>query len=440
MTIDSGLVECGAPRLSLEGLGVTDVDEAEALVDEVMARFAPDPLPIYQRLLADGPFAEGFRDTFGTGETTVRIARSFPMPEAPTLMALSYEAVKECLFDQARFNGDIYDDFGASERDQGHLALPLMEGPPHQRMRKLLAQGLNPRSIQTWQDRMVRPVVTGLLDRCAIGAPIDMARLFCRPLPGAAVGAVLGLPNEDLTAFNLLAFLSFTGPMNAEGKKAELILANYFDAHVEHRRGLSEADLAPRDDIISLLVKARLGEDRLSNREIVPNLFFLLFAGSDTTYLTLCNAMYYLVEVPGLFETLKSDRSRIKGFLEEVLRLNPPGPVIGRRAKVDTEVAGVPIKRRDAIAINLLMANRDPAAWDQPDTFDLNRPLGQLHLTFGFGPHMCPGMHLSRLEMTVGLNELLDRVDEISWAPGVGRPEFVGVGSRAIEHTQVVLR
>lgn len=427
-----------APRLSLDGLNVTSVDEAEELMDQIARRFDPDQLPAYRELLKQGPFARGVGHVFSGPGATATTARNFPMPEAPTLMALSYEAVKECLFDQTRFNGKVYDDFGAAER--GEIGLPLMEGPSHLRLRKLLAQGLNPRSVQFWEDRMVRPVVRALLDQVVPGAPVDFARAFCRPLPGAAVGAVLGLSADDLAAFNLLAFLSFTGPFSAEGKKAEQILAQYFGEHIAARRALPETELEEQQDIISLMVKARVGEDRLSDREIVPNLFFFLFAGSDTTYLTLCNILYYLIEEPDVHAAVRADRSKVKNLIEETLRLNPPGPVIGRRAKIDTEVSGFPIAENTVIAINLLMANHDPAAWERPDEFVLDRPLGQLHLAFGFGPHMCPGMHLSRLEMTIGVNEILDRFQSIEWAPDAGRPNMVGIGGRAIEHTRVVLR
>jgi len=430
--------KANTPRLNLQGLAVSSVDQAEAMVDEIMQRFDPDPLPIYKRLLAEaGPFVRGFAYSFGHGELRTTIARGAPMPEANTLMALSYDAVKECLFDQVRFRGN-YDDFGAMQRD-GQTGLPMLEGLPHQRLRRLLAQGLNPRSIHVWENRMIRPVVQNLLRNCSTGVSLEMARKFCRPLPGAAIGAVLGLTPEDLDAFNLLAFLSFTGPFTEEGKKAELLLSEYFNEHIEQRRSVPDDELAQRDDVISLMVRARIGDDKLSNEEIVPNLFFFLFAGSDTTYLTLCNIIYYLVEEPGLYEAVKNNRDLIKQLIEETLRLHPPGPIIARRAKVDTEVCGVSIKADTVIAINLLMANHDPAAWERADDFKLDRSVGHPHLSFGFGPHMCPGMHLARLEMTVALNEIFDRFNGMEWAPGISRPSFTGLSSRAVEHATIVL-
>jgi cytochrome P450 len=426
------------PALSLEGISVRSLDEAEDVMDRMVLRHAPDNLPAYRRLRERyGAFAPGFAYTVG-GDVT--IARNFALPEAPTLMALGYEAVKKCLFDQKHFDGKLYDGFNSTaEGEPEFQGLPLMEGRPHLRLRRLLGQGLNPRSIRVWEDRMVRPVVRRLLDALEWGAPVDLARRFCRPLPGAAIGAVLGLREEDLEAFNLMAFLMFTAPVNDEGKKAEQRIGAYFAAHVAHRMSLDEADLAGRDDIITLMVKARDGDDRLSPEEIIPNLFFFLFAGSDTTYLTLCNIVHYLVEEPGLFDRVKEKRDRIPDLIEETLRLNPPGPVIGRRAKADTEVLGCPIAQGTPVTINLLMANRDAETWERPDVFDLDRAAAKGHLSFGFGPHICPGMHLARLEMTVALNELFDRTSRIEWDPDAGRPEVTGVGSRAIAHTRVVL-
>ena len=357
-------------------------------------------------------------------------------------MALSYEAVKRCLFDEANFNGRLYDDFNT--RNEGEesefLALPLLEGAPHRRLRTLVGQGLNPRSIKVWEDRMIRPVVLELLDDCPRGEPVDLARSFCRPLPGAAIGAVLGLLARDLPAFNTLGFLAFTGPVFDEGKKAEKLLADYFGVQIAYRHSLPDEQLARREDVISLMVKARIGEDRMSAEEIIPSLFFFLFAGGDTTYLTLCNIAYYLVEQDGLWERLKADRSKIPDVIEETLRLHPPGPVLARNTKNDTEVCGHKIKAGTPIAINVLMANHDPAAWSDPDRFTFGRPRERPHLSFGFGPHICPGMHLARLEMTVALNEILDRYDGIEWDPTHGRPSFVGIGSRGVSHTHVILR
>ncbi len=161
-------------------------------------------------------------------------------------------------------------------------------------------------------------------------------------------------------------------------------------------------------------------------------LFSYLWNRSDTRLALLAA----LLVIPGIL------------FDELLPGLGIESPVFAAMSVLAMLIAGYPIARsaliglrvNREITINLLMANRDPAAWENPDVFDLDRPAsGKSHLTFGFGSHMCPGMHLARLEMTVALNELLDRIGGITWDPAAGRPEFTGVGSRAISHTRVVL-
>ncbi len=438
---DGGLGAMDAPRLSISDVAVSCVDDAEQLVDTMVLRFAPDALDRYMRLqAAEGAIARGHGFEFGRGDYAVTLARNFAMPDAPSFMALSADAVRECLSDASRFDGKVYDDFGAADRDPSQTGLPLMDGPPHTRLRRLLALGLNPRSISLWEDLMVRPVVDALLQACPRNVPVDFARAFCRPLPGSAIGAVLGLHPDDLNRFNLLAFLSFVGPIHPEGGKAQGVLAGYFHQQITHRRSLDPDDLAARQDIISLLVKARIGDDALTDAEIIPNLFFLLFAGSDTTYLSLCNLVYQLIEVPGLWEQAKRDRALIAPLIEETLRLNPPGPVIARRAKQATRIHDVDVPAGAIVALNLLTANRDADLWPDPHAFRIDRGSAAAHLSFGYGPHTCPGMHLSRLEMRTALNRLLDSTRKIEWSPEHGRPDIVGIGSRAIAHTQIILR
>src|SRR5205085_5744509 len=112
----------------------------------------------------------------------------------------------------------------------------------------------------------------------------------------------------------------------------------------------------------------------------------------------------------------RADRSLMPQAIEEGLRWEPPLTGIGRTAARDVEVEGVLIPAGSPIQVEMGSANRDPARWDRPDEFDIRRDPKQ-HMSFAFGPHMCLGMHLARMETTVAINAVLDRLTDLRLDP-----------------------
>jgi cytochrome P450 len=191
--------------------------------------------------------------------------------------------------------------------------------------------------------------------------------------------------------------------------------------------------LRARQDIISLLVDAREGDDALTDAEINGALHALAIAG-DTTNRALSSALYYLLTTPSLMDDVSNDRTLVASFLDESLRLAPAAPLVGRRALTDVEVAGIDIPEGSSVFANVQMADRDPSIWEHPDDFRLGRPR-RATLAFAQGAHICPGMHLARLMMSAGLNVLFDRCPRVRLDPLRPVPELTGLslfGARSL--------
>jgi cytochrome P450 len=144
----------------------------------------------------------------------------------------------------------------------------------------------------------------------------------------------------------------------------------------------------------------------------------LMVAGNETTTSTLAGGLLLLIRNPDELAKVRADRSLIPNMVEEMLRLESPTSGLWRVVTRDTEVAGVPVKGGTMLMARFAGANRDPMKYPEPDRFDAERRNARTHLAFGRGIHMCVGNMLSRKELVVGFQEILERVGEMALAPG----------------------
>ena len=201
-------------------------------------------------------------------------------------------------------------------------------------------------------------------------------------------------------------------------------LRDYFAGVLEERRR------KPADDLISELVVAEVDGRTLDDEEIYSFLRLLLPAGVETTYRASGNLLMALLNDRQQFDALYNDRSLFAQAFEEGLRWEPPVSVILRRATKDTELAGVMIEKDADVALLLGAANRDERKYKAPDTFDMFREVRQ-HMGFGFGVHVCLGMHLARMESRVAINTLLDRLGQFTLDPTAEPPHIEGLAFRS---------
>jgi cytochrome P450 len=184
------------------------------------------------------------------------------------------------------------------------------------------------------------------------------------------------------------------------------------------------------DDLMSELVMAEVDGQRLADDEIYPFLLLLLPAGVETTYRSSSSLLFGLLSQPDRLAALRADHDLLPAAIEEGLRWEPPVVSVLRVAVEDVELGGVRIPKGGMVALSLGAANRDPASFEDPDTFDIFRDARQ-HVAFGDGPHMCLGMHLARMETRVLLTAVLDRLPNLRLDPEADDPHVHGLVFRS---------
>jgi len=391
-----------------------------AVFEEVTGAGAvTDPYPVFAELRAECPVhAGGFEGRFGP------VAGVDPalLNEGPQYTPLSFDAVQAVLKDGETFSSSAYAD--SMGLVMGHSILEMDE-PEHHEYRSLIQQAFTRKAMERWEAELVGPIVHGLIDDFAAEGHADLVRQLFWPFPVHVIAGMLGLPAEELPEFHRKAVELISIGVNIErGLEASQWLYDFFAGVIAERRQ------TPRGDVISVLAEAELDGQRLTDEEIIAFLRLLLPAGAETTYRSSSNLMFGLLTRPEQLASLRDDRSLMAAAIEEGLRWEPPLTGIGRTATRDVDLEGVHIPAGSPINVCLGGANRDPSRWDRPDDFDLAREPKQ-HLAFAFGPHMCLGMHLARMETTVAINAVLDRLPDVRIDPAAPAPQVTGLTFRA---------
>jgi cytochrome P450 len=163
----------------------------------------------------------------------------------------------------------------------------------------------------------------------------------------------------------------------------------------------------------------------LAPSEVVSNVAVMMFGGIETSEGMTTSLFWHLLTTPGALDAVRADRAVIANALEESLRLEPAAGRVDRYATKDVELGGTVIPRGDLVIVSLTAANRDPAVFPSPDTFDLARPNARIHLAFAQGPHACVGLHLARLETQSAVEAALEGWPALRLADGATPPSGV---------------
>ena len=404
---------------------IQDFDDASYdpfLSDEASFGANADPYPQLAEWLKQAPVhAMDYRAGMG-------IYPDLTMTGRPHYLVLGYDAVEKVLLDPITYSNKIYENnlgisFGKS--------VSTMDAPEHPRYRKIFQKAFLPNMVSKWGETLVDPVVDALMGKFEGRGKADLVQEFTHHYPFQIIYKQLNLPPEDVTIFHKLAIAqTVTSYDIPHGTEASRKLGAYFKNLLDERRR------NPGDDLVSLLAQAEVDGEELPEEILISFLRQLVNAGGDTTYRGTSILLTSLLNHPDQLDAIRKDRALVPQAIEEALRWDGPVLIASRTPSVDTELCGVKLPAGACLSVASGSANRDPSRFENPNQFDIFRKKVR-HFSFAFGPHVCIGQHLARVEMTRALNAILDRLPHIRLDPDMPAPQIQGTMMRVPKHIHV---
>jgi cytochrome P450 len=308
---------------------------------------------------------------------------------------------------------------------RGWLPAPTLAGrddPNHKQMRAMFNEAFRPKKIEA-MDPFVAETSYKLIDAFMDHGQCDWVKQMAVPLPLIIIGRQVGVPESDIWQIKAWtdAWVQRLGMMQTEAEERwsvemEIEAQHYFQPIFERLRR------EPDDTLLSELVNRVIPEwgRTLTDHELHAEMMADTFVGgSETSTNAIAFGVKLLIENSDVWAQLKADPERhLRTFIEEVLRLEGPVQGLFRWASRDLELHGVKIPRGSMLNIRYGAANRDERQFECPEKLDLNRDKPGRHLAFGSGVHHCLGAPLARRELYWAFRALIDRVDEMWFAPG----------------------
>ena len=299
--------------------------------------------------------------------------------------------------------------------DEGPLAEEIrhnilhVNGDDHRRLRNLVNPAFTPRAADRW-----RPAMRGFLEELWAGVAdarrCEFVDAFAKPYPSLMMATVMGAPLETapkLHEWSTWIQKQFSADLVTERERIERACAEFYEFAGEL---LARRREEPREDLVSQLIAARDGEDRLTETELVNLVLNVLIGGVDTTQSQLSHAIRLFAEHPDQWERLRADPGLAGAAVEEVLRFEPITPFTARITLEDVEYRDVVFPKGTIVMVSAFNANRDEAVGSEPDRFDITAERNGKPYTFGAGIHYCLGSNLAKAEMEEALTFLSARM------------------------------
>ncbi|TMR37517.1 cytochrome P450 [Nonomuraea zeae] len=288
-----------------------------------------------------------------------------------------------------------------AEREDGIFV--FMDPPEHTRLRRSLTGQFTVRRMRELESRVTEIAVEHIEAMKAAGTEADLVPAFALPLPSLVICELLGVDYADRAEFQERTAVG----LNASSTPREQAMARA-ELHA-FMRGLVAAKRSnPADDLLSGLIHDT--DPPLTDAQLVDVALLLLTAGHETTANMLGLGTFALLEHPDQLAALRADPGLIDNAVEELLRfLSILQLGVSRVATEPVTLGGVDLPAGATVVIATPEVNRDPRHWDDPDTLDVRRPRTP-HLAFGHGVHQCLGQQLARIELRIGLGELISRL------------------------------
>ncbi|ORV41113.1 cytochrome [Mycolicibacter engbaekii] len=375
--------------------------QAELVFDPFSEEYFDNPFEIYRRMREEAPLYYNAEEDF---------------------YALTrHEDVAAALKDFATYSSTRGCDLAMVRSGSAPAKMIIFMDPPdHRHMRSLLNKAFTPRAIQAQRETVIEQVDRFLAAVDPNG--FDVVQDFSGPFPVEVITRMAGVPDEyrqQVRRWIDTALHREPGQIETSeaGMRANIETATYYYGLIQERRA------NPQDDMISRLIAAEMpGEDgqmrRLDDIEITGFASLLGAAGAETVTKLIGNAMVIFARQPDQWQKLLDDRSKIPAAIEELLRFEGPVQYNVRYTLKEAHVAGGTIPAGKPVFLISAAANRDPEAFTDPDTFDIDRDLTQAqHLGLGYGIHSCLGAALARMESAIALDRLLDFMPryEVDW-------------------------
>ena len=345
--------------------------------------------------------------------------------------------------------GDDVSDLIEAHRDDLPFSdqLPNMDPPMHTAHRGLLMRLITPKRLKENEEFMWR-LADRQIDEFHASGEVELISGFGAPFAMLVVADLLGVPEEDHEEFRTAlnrphGAVGSTGGRSMAQSPLEYLYER-FGEYVEDRRA------NPREDVLTGLALATFPDgstpEVIDVVRVAANLFA---AGQETTVRLFGTAFQYLAERPELQQRLRDEPDLIPNFVEEALRIESPVKGDFRLSRVPTSVGGVDVPAGTTLMVVNGAANRDPARFDDPDAFVVDRANARQHLSFGHGVHTCPGAPLARAEGKVAVARMLQRAADIQVSeahhgpPDARRYDYLptyilrGLGALHLEFTPV---
>jgi cytochrome P450 len=335
---------------------------------------------------------------------------------------------------KAQFTYDFSDEVDALMHKEGFGPIPdviLTDPPKHTRIRKLTEKAFTAHRVATMEPH-ITDLTVKLIEGFADRGQADAMKEFAVQLPLQVIAEQLGVEDGDLGDFQRWSKAAVSRLSRLMTREMALGYArDMCEMHRYLKARIDERQANRREDMISDLVHARIEDDenpRLSVIEVLSMSVALLAAGNETTTTGIGNLILLLSTRPDILKTLREspDQDRtLTRFTEELLRLESPVRGLPRMTTAETELGGVKIPKGSHLMLFFASANRDPAKFDHPSEFNLQRGnLGQ-HVAFGGGIHRCVGAALARMEMKVAAREIIARLGNLQLAIPMKDLDFI---------------
>lgn len=293
-----------------------------------------------------------------------------------------------------------------------------------QHRRELTDPWVGPGALQ--HREMITRHANDLIDSWIDDVEVEFISRFARPLPQYVMASILGFPHTDIDQLAAWGDAVVTPFVHGTGLRHELTpeqtedmiarLDGFQDYVYEHVRAKRQD---PRDDMVSFLcdVHYQALDRKLTDLEIAGIVYAMIIGGLETTQYALEEQAQLLCEHPAVFGQLRNDRSKLRSFTEEAMRMRSPTHGLSTRITASDEVfQGVEVPAGSLLHLRFGAANVDGEEFECPFDLDLDRERLTRHVTFSAGPRVCPGATLSRLEQQIAWGVLLDRVESIEYA------------------------